>query len=511
MIDLIPLKDFLASIAPVSQTNYQIRGRNGEMVFSTRGVIPEKPPVEEFQHMVSNVIEQKAFRYTSRDGCDFLCGIPIRNGQGVFGALLAFGRIPDRSTLYDAGQDAKASHTREMENFLGHLISLLEDNFNAKEEIAEMAQELDKSFEDLNLYAQIATQIKTLKFSGGMLQNLAEEIMENMHVDATFAWLPDKQQYNLQVIKPGVSDKILEKNNFFKRLVNMIPSDSPLLKQNYFIINDSRENPQYKDLYREPYRFLAVRVQHREEFYGWLGLVSFNLKEIFRQGELKLLISLAEQLAMVIANTDLYQDLEQFIISMVKSLIFAIEAKDIYTRGHSERVSNYSMLIGARLGLGDKDYNDLKWASILHDIGKIGIPGRILNKTNRLTDTEYEIIKQHPEKGCKILKPVEQLTGSMPGIIHHHERYDGRGYPQGLKGDEIPLAARIIAIADTFDAINSSRAYRGAESREKALKLIEEVAGSQLDPRLVEVFRKVYKEDLTLEKEKSHAEQSKTN
>ena len=136
MIDLIPLKDFLASIAPVSRTNYQIRGRNGEMVFSTKGVMPEKLSVEEFQHLTSKVIEQKAFRYTSRDGCDFLCGIPIRNGQGVFGALLAFGRIPDRSTLYDAEQDAKASHTREMENFLGHLISLLEDNLNAKEEIS---------------------------------------------------------------------------------------------------------------------------------------------------------------------------------------------------------------------------------------------------------------------------------------------------------------------------------------------------------------------------------------
>ncbi|MBW1903140.1 MAG: hypothetical protein JRJ20_16155, partial [Deltaproteobacteria bacterium] len=120
MIDLIPLKDFLASMAPVSRTNYQIWGSNGEMVFSTRGVMPDKPPVEEFQHLTSNIIEQKAFRYTSRDGGDFLCGIPIKNGQGVFGALLAFGRIPDRSSLYDAGQDAKVSHTREMENFLGH-------------------------------------------------------------------------------------------------------------------------------------------------------------------------------------------------------------------------------------------------------------------------------------------------------------------------------------------------------------------------------------------------------
>ena len=196
-------------------------------------------------------------------------------------------------------------------------------------------------------------------------------------------------------------------------------------------------------------------------------------------------------------------DLEQFIINMVKSLVFAIEAKDMYTRGHSERVSRYSMLMGNRLGMDEKDYNDLKWASILHDIGKIGIPESILNKPDRLTDAEFDIIKGHPEKGGEILKPVEQLAGSLPGIIHHHERYDGKGYPQGLKGEEIPLSARIIAVADTFDAINSTRAYRKSRGQEKALTIIEEVAGSQLDSYMVEIFKKVYEEDIKQKGERS--------
>jgi HD-GYP domain-containing protein (c-di-GMP phosphodiesterase class II) len=151
------------------------------------------------------------------------------------------------------------------------------------------------------------------------------------------------------------------------------------------------------------------------------------------------------------------------------------------------------MLIGRRLELSEKESNDLKWASILHDIGKIGIPERILNKTDRLTDDEFEIIKGHPAKGGKILRPVAQLAGSLSAIIHHHERYDGGGYPNGLKGEDIPLAARIIAVADTFDAINSTRAYRPARKPEEAMAAIEAVAGSQLDPYIVKVFKEIYK------------------
>ncbi len=160
----------------------------------------------------------------------------------------------------------------------------------------------------------------------------------------------------------------------------------------------------------EPYRYLVVKVQHENNFYGWLGLVSFNLKEIFRRGELRLLIYISEQIAMAITNSDLYQDLEQFVINTVKSLVHAIEAKDIYTRGHSERVSQYSMLIGEELNLKEEEKKVLQWASILHDVGKIGIAESILNKPERLDYDEYEIIKKHPQKGGNILSPVDQLS-----------------------------------------------------------------------------------------------------
>jgi HD-GYP domain-containing protein (c-di-GMP phosphodiesterase class II) len=210
---------------------------------------------------------------------------------------------------------------------------------------------------------------------------------------------------------------------------------------------------------------------------------------------------MAEQIAVVITNSDLYRDLERFVINMVKSLVYAIEAKDDYTRGHSERVCRYSLLMADRMGLNEERKKVLQWSSILHDSGKIGIPESILNKPWRLEDEEYQIIKNHPKKGHTILEPLEQLASSLPGMLHHHERYDGKGYPKGLKGKQIPLEARIIAVADTFDAMTSSRAYRPAKTAEEALEEIEKVAGSQLDPELVEVFKEVFKDTQGFEEE----------
>ncbi|MBW2623622.1 MAG: HD-GYP domain-containing protein [Deltaproteobacteria bacterium] len=180
-------------------------------------------------------------------------------------------------------------------------------------------------------------------------------------------------------------------------------------------------------------------------------------------------------------------------------MVYAIEAKDYYTSGHSERVNKLCMLMSTQLQLEEEERNALRWASILHDVGKIGIPEHILTKPGRLTDEEYQLIQEHPEKGYNILEPLEQLADSLPAILHHHERYDGQGYPGKLKGKEIPRLARIIAIADTYDAINSDRAYRPKKSAEETMAIIRDVAGSQLDPELVQDFEVVYSTRMLIE------------
>ncbi len=167
-----------------------------------------------------------------------------------------------------------------------------------------------------------------------------------------------------------------------------------------------------------------------------------------------------------------------------------IEAKDPYTRGHCLRVRDFSKMMGEAFSLDNERLLFLEYGAILHDIGKILVPGRILNKNGSLTEDEFDIIKKHPEIGVNILANVDYFSPIIPMIRHHHEWYNGGGYPDRLSGDAIPLEARIMAVADTYDAMTSDRPYRKAMSRDRALEIIREVAGTQLDPEVVKVFIK---------------------
>ncbi|OLO40681.1 hypothetical protein BTR23_04170 [Alkalihalophilus pseudofirmus] len=178
---------------------------------------------------------------------------------------------------------------------------------------------------------------------------------------------------------------------------------------------------------------------------------------------------------------------------IVKGIIATLELKDPYTRGHSERVADYGVTLAKELGKFKND--ELKTfyhVCLLHDIGKIQIPDTILTKPSRLTEEEYEIIKTHPAVGAEAIKHVEGIASHIDIVRYHHERWDGKGYPEQLKGENIPLLSRVTAIADAFDAMTSSRSYRSALSVEEAYQRIMDGKGTQFDPNLVELFKKVY-------------------
>jgi hypothetical protein len=184
---------------------------------------------------------------------------------------------------------------------------------------------------------------------------------------------------------------------------------------------------------------------------------------------------------------------EKQLESIVKGIIATLELKDPYTRGHSERVAEYSLSLAKKYKKFSQDeLRSFKYACLLHDVGKVHIPDQILTKPSRLTDEEYEIIKLHPVAGAKAVKEIDGLENCIDVILFHHERWDGKGYPHGLKGEEIPIFARIISIADAFDAMTSARSYRSALPVEEAYRRIIEGQGTQFDPHLVDVFKKVY-------------------
>ena len=185
---------------------------------------------------------------------------------------------------------------------------------------------------------------------------------------------------------------------------------------------------------------------------------------------------------------DTYHKLEQAYLESIETLRFTVEAKDTYTRGHSDRVSEYSVLIGKKLGLSGEDINTLKVGGLFHDIGKIGVPDSILLKNAKLTDEEYSEIKNHPSIGAHILSNATIFKDALPVVKHHHERYDGTGYPGKLKGEDIPLLARIAAVADSFDAMTSRRTYRNSMDLDFVKTEIERCKATQFDPICADAF-----------------------
>jgi putative nucleotidyltransferase with HDIG domain len=216
----------------------------------------------------------------------------------------------------------------------------------------------------------------------------------------------------------------------------------------------------------------------------------------------KLIISIEralERRRLIIENREYQQNLEikvdtladqirDFTLNSIKALASALEARDTYTQGHSTRVTQYSLLVGEKLSLSKKKMEQLRLAGLLHDVGKIGVKEQVLNKPGKLTPEEYEQIKIHPQLSVKILQPVITDEEVISIIRHHHERWDGNGFPYGLKKEEIPMGSRIILVCDTFDAMTSNRPYRKAMTKEIAFDELRRCSGSQFDPRMVKAF-----------------------
>lgn len=219
---------------------------------------------------------------------------------------------------------------------------------------------------------------------------------------------------------------------------------------------------------------------------GVINLSKIKQQSPFTKGDLDLFSVIAGQLAVSLENSKLYGKIRENYFKTILALAAAIEAKDPYTRGHSAQVAKYALAITEEMGLSGEKIEELHIAGILHDIGKIGISEHVLYKPGKLTDEEYEIMKEHPFHGEKILEPIGFSEEIIKSIRHHHEWYNGKGYPDGLKGEEISIGARILCVADTVEAMTSARHYRGVLSLTKVIKELRDGSGVQFDPGVAE-------------------------
>lgn len=241
--------------------------------------------------------------------------------------------------------------------------------------------------------------------------------------------------------------------------------------------------------------FISVPLKVKKRMLGVLNVSSSEPDRTFEERDVRLLTILADQAGITLENIELYDNLQHFYLEMVQTLARAIDAKDSYTHDHADRARKYARMIGKKLGLPEAMIRHIEYAALMHDIGKIGIDENILRKPGQLTAEERDIIKKHPSIGNRIISPVQFLSPVAPMVLYHQEWFNGKGYPEGLSGEEIPLGARIVAVIDAYDAMTSDRPYRKALPMEVALEELKKGAGSQFDPRVVKIFIEILQDE----------------
>jgi putative nucleotidyltransferase with HDIG domain len=355
----------------------------------------------------------------------------------------------------------------------------------------------------LSLIYQISSGMKVNRRADDFFKQACLDVMEVMSVRGMGVALRGDQNQGLEPVlygalslPPGKVHRLAD-----ELMSVLVERKSPLL------IHDLAKDKKFHWMGEYAQQLLAVPLMRQEQVLGCLFGVDKQAGD-FDSVDSKLLNSIANESAIYLENAMLFEDVHGLMMGLLHSLTSAVDAKDAYTCGHSERVALLSRLLAKEAGFPDALVDRVYMAGLLHDVGKIGVPEAVLQKAGRLDPEEFEQIKKHPEIGARILRDIKQVEDIIPGVLYHHERYDGKGYPHGLSGDSIPLFGRIICLADCFDAMTSSRTYRKALPLEVALTEIRRCSGTQFDPTLTDVFLKCGEQRLR-DLLKDHHEQAK--
>jgi response regulator RpfG family c-di-GMP phosphodiesterase len=338
--------------------------------------------------------------------------------------------------------------------------------------------------EALSLY-KVSEAIAASLSLDEVLSTVAESALHEMHADLVATWLDDGEGSFCErqhMVNPAL------------KIEAKIPGLSPQALASHFasdptLVEQGTKGLRFFSGVVEPalVSFTAVPLKMNQRLLGWIAAASVTGGKRFDEGQRKMLSIIGSRAAAAIENARLYSDLRATFQQTIEGLAKAIDKMDRYTSGHSDRVAMYATYLALRLGFSAEDVEIVRQSALMHDIGKIGCVLN-LNKPGKLSSQEYEIFKKHPGFGRDILDPIKFLHPLIPGVHLHHERWDGKGYPLGLKGSNVPIMARIIAVADTYDAMTSDRAYRQALPHEIATAEIERCASSQFDPDIAGEF-----------------------
>jgi len=367
----------------------------------------------------------------------------------------------------------------------------LQQSIDLQQEMENLATEISRNYEELNLHYELSARLGTHPSPGPFYQNVVDHIRRMITCDHIAILLRDEQGGLTTVYAADRAGRPLPP---FHLGPDEGISGAVVNTGTAMIVCRAHEDPRFVS---PPYAVNALMSVPLITSGKVLGVINLSDKEggaEFSTNELKLLETIARQAAVVLENSRLFTDIRSLFLSAVKSLASAIDAKDPYTHGHSLRVAYYSAIIADGLALPPDQREEVYLAAVLHDVGKIAIPESILLKPGSLTESEWETMRQHPLHSAQILSTVKQFHALSNIVRHEHERYDGSGYPDGLKAESIPMASRIIAIADAFDAMTTNRSYRRGMTPGQAIDALNKAVGTQFDPKVFVHFKAAFQQ-----------------
>jgi HD-GYP domain-containing protein (c-di-GMP phosphodiesterase class II) len=422
---------------------------------------------------------------------------PVRDVEGnITHAIEVIRDITDKLIADKAKVETEQRHQKELEAVNLQLVKRVKEVEDANNQIAMLIKDLAQKNAELE---KVVDRLTTVNHIGNILNSLVDQenamevivrtMAKTMNAGICSLMLINEETGELEVAySVGLEGVKLRKVKLGEGISGYAAKEGkPLLVTN--IETDPRFNlpndPQYATT-----SLIAAPLFIKGKVIGILNINNKKNGDVFTHDDLDLLTTVAGQAAIAVENSNLYRDIRSSYFDTVRALVNALEAKDKYSKGHSERVTLLAMMIADEMGLSEERKQALQHAGVLHDIGKIGISATILNKAGKLTGEEYDVIKDHPLIGEKILDPISFLKDAKVIVGQHHERYDGKGYPHQRIGSELSTEAKILAVADTFDALTSDRPYRKALPFEEAVAEIKRCASSQFDPDVVNVFLK---------------------
>ncbi len=372
------------------------------------------------------------------------------------------------------------------------------DNDRLLRDIQKRNTELEETVKRLSSLHRLGISLYSLLDVEQVMRQIITIVVQQLQAQRASLMLIDEESQEMRICAAyGLSEEVVRKAR-----VKVGEGISGCVAQigEPLLVEDISADPRFQKRMGRSYvtdsfisapLLLSVPIKVQERVVGVINVNNKTTGNVFNQADLDFVSTLASQAALAIENARLFEGIKTANLDTIRALAEALETKDAYTRGHSDRTMRHAVAIAQRMQLAERDIEWIRYAAILHDVGKIGIPEGILNKAGKLTQHEYNVMKKHPLLGAEVIHEIKHLMPVVPLVRHDHERWDGQGYPSGLRGKDIPLGARIIAAVDAFDAMTSNRPYRKAMPLDAAADELRRCAGTQFDPEVVTVFLEI--------------------